>query len=50
MAKTVQSAIVGKLIPAIIKAFGKKVTGVDMNKVYHWLKKAQHGLDMLDPA
>lgn len=36
MAKTIQSAIVGKLIPAIIKAYGKKVIGINMNKVMHF--------------
>jgi hypothetical protein len=35
MAKTVQSAIFGKLIPAIIKAYGKRITGINMNKVIY---------------
>ena len=35
MAKSIQSAILGKLIPALIKVYGSKVTGIDMNKVLH---------------
>lgn len=31
MPKTIQSAILGKLIPAVIMAFGRKVSGVNMN-------------------
>ncbi|CAF2084284.1 unnamed protein product [Rotaria magnacalcarata] len=50
LAQTPQSAILGKFIPAIIKCFGKKLTGVNMNKVNHIIKKVQHGLDVLDPA
>lgn len=50
MAKTVQSAIFGKLVPAVLKAFGKRVTGLNMNKVIHIMEKAQHGFDMLDPS
>jgi hypothetical protein len=49
MAKTIKSAVFGKLIPAIIKAYGSKITGLNMNKVIHIMEKAQHGLDMLDP-
>lgn len=47
MAKTVGSAIVGKLIPAIMKAVGKRVVGVDMNKVNHIINKISHGFDKL---
>lgn len=50
MAKTVQSAIFGKLVPAVLKAFGKRVTELNMNKVIHIMEKAQHGFDMLDPS
>ncbi len=49
MAKTIQSAVFGKLLPAIIKAYGSKVTGLDLNKVHHIMDKMRHGFDMLDP-
>jgi hypothetical protein len=49
-AKSTGSAIVGKLIPAIMKCFGSRVVGVNMNKVQHIIGKAAHGFDALDPA
>ena len=50
LAQTPQSAILGKLIPAVVKCFGKRISGVNMNKVIHIINKAQHGLQALDPA
>lgn len=50
MAKTLQSAVFGKLIPAVLKALGKRVTGLNMNKVIHIMNNAQHGLDKLSPS
>jgi hypothetical protein len=39
MPKSVQSAIVGRIIPAIVKTFNKDVTGINMNKVIHIMNK-----------
>ena len=50
LAKTPQSAILGKLVPAIVKCFGRQISGVNMNKVIHIIDKAQHGLNALDPS
>jgi hypothetical protein len=50
LAQTSQSAILGKFIPAVIKCFGKRIIGVNMNKVIHIIDKARHGLNALDPA
>ena len=33
-----------------MKCFGAKVTGVNMNKVYHIIAKAAHGFDKLSPS
>lgn len=49
MAKTIQSAVFGKLVPAVLKAFGRRVTGLNYNKVIHIMEKAGHGLNMLQP-
>lgn len=49
-AKTVHSAVLGKLVPAVLKCLGTKVVGVDMNKVYHIVTRVHHGLDKLDPS
>lgn len=50
MPKSIGSAIVGKLLPALIRLYGRKVCGgVNMNKVHHIINKAQHGFDKLNP-
>lgn len=40
MAKTVYSAVFGKLITAVLKALGKYIMGLNMNKVNHIMNKA----------
>lgn len=50
-AKSASSAILGKLVPAIIKCFGGKILGLGgMSKVIHIIEKASHGFDKLSPA
>lgn len=49
MPKSVQSAVVGKLIPVVIKTFNRKVTGINMNKVIHIMNKKGRGFEVLSP-
>ncbi|CAD8200847.1 unnamed protein product [Paramecium pentaurelia] len=47
--QTALSTCFGKLIPAVLKCFGSKVIGLNMNKVKH-IMNSKHLLDKLDPA
>ncbi|CAK56906.1 unnamed protein product (macronuclear) [Paramecium tetraurelia] len=47
--KTVLSTCFGKLVPAVIKCFGARIFGLNMNKVKH-IMIARHYLDKLDPG
>ncbi len=50
-AKSASSAILGKLVPAVIKCFGSKILGLGgMSKVIHIVEKMGHCLDKLSPA
>ena len=50
MAKTVASAIVGKLVPAVIRLLTRRVIGVNLDKVSHIMDNVAHGLDKLSPG
>lgn len=47
--KTLLSTCFGKLVPAVMKCFGAKVFGLNMNKVRH-IMNAKHLLDKLHPS
>ena len=47
MAKSTSSAVFGRLFQAVIQVYGKKIQGINMNKVHHVMSKPRHKLSQL---